>query len=91
MINRLTETNPPVEVQDTTFAIDVLGRYICTTWEEATLNGGVAFDAVVIGRECLARTARRKFTAWAQIFECWYLTLVLSSSQSTYRISPASA
>lgn len=49
MINRLAETNSVVEVQDTTFAIDVLGRYICNTWEEATLNGGVAFDAVVIG------------------------------------------
>ncbi len=49
MINRLAETNPTVEVQNTTFAIDVLGRYICNTWEEATLNGGVAFDAVVIG------------------------------------------
>lgn len=49
MINRLAETNPTVEVQDTTFAIDVPGRYICNTWEEATLNGGVAFDAVVIG------------------------------------------
>lgn len=49
MINRLAETNPTVEVQDTTFAVDVLGRYICNTWEEATLNGGVAFDAVVIG------------------------------------------
>jgi choline dehydrogenase-like flavoprotein len=49
MINRLAETNPTVEVQDTTFAIDVPGRYICNTWEEATQNGGVAFDAVVIG------------------------------------------
>src|SRR5262249_32979260 len=38
-----------VEVQETAFAIDVSGRYICSTWEEATANGGVAFDAVVIG------------------------------------------
>src|SRR5215468_3130193 len=49
MINRLIETNQMVEVQDTTFALDVLGRYICSTWNEATSNGGVAFDAVVIG------------------------------------------
>lgn len=49
MINQLIETNQTVEVQDTTFAIDVLGRYICSTWDEATANGGVAFDAVVIG------------------------------------------
>jgi choline dehydrogenase-like flavoprotein len=49
MINRLVETNQAVEVQETTFAIDVLGRYICSTWDEAVNNGGVAFDAVVIG------------------------------------------
>src|SRR5262245_58710814 len=49
MINRLVETNQTVEVQDTRFALDVPGRYICSTWDEATANGGVAFDAVVIG------------------------------------------
>jgi choline dehydrogenase-like flavoprotein len=49
MINRLVETSQPVEVQDTAFAVDVLGRYICNTWSEAVNNGGVAFDAVVIG------------------------------------------
>jgi hypothetical protein len=49
MINRLVETNQAVEVQETTFAIDVLGRYVCNTWDEAVNNGGVAFDAVVIG------------------------------------------
>ena len=36
-------------VQETAFTLDVLGRYLCSTWEEATQNGGVAFDAVVIG------------------------------------------
>src|SRR5712691_867871 len=49
MINRLVETNQAVEVQDTTFTIDVLGRYVCSTWDEATANGGIGFDAVVIG------------------------------------------
>ncbi|VTU21556.1 dehydrogenase, family [Variovorax sp. PBL-H6] len=49
MINRLVEATQPADVQETTFAIDVLGRYICSTWDEATANGGVAFDAVVIG------------------------------------------
>jgi len=38
-----------VPVQDTDFTLDVLGRYICNTWDEAVNNGGVAFDAVVIG------------------------------------------
>ena len=49
MINQLAETNQAAAVQQTTFSIDVLGRYICSTWDEATTNGGVAFDAVVIG------------------------------------------
>ena len=40
---------PPEEpdVQRTTFSLDVLGRFICNTWEEATANPD--FDAVVIG------------------------------------------
>jgi len=41
--------NDRVQVQETEFALDVLGRYIANTWDEATQNGGVAFDAVVIG------------------------------------------
>jgi len=48
----LVPTNDPndrVEVQDTTFSVDVSGRYICSTWDEAVNNGGVQFDAVVIG------------------------------------------
>jgi choline dehydrogenase-like flavoprotein len=49
MINRLQETSQSVAVQDTTFAVDVMGRYICNTWDEAVNNGVVAFDAVVIG------------------------------------------
>ena len=36
-------------MQNTEFTQDVLGRYICNTWDEATQNGGVEFDAVVIG------------------------------------------
>jgi hypothetical protein len=49
-ISKLVE-NPaqPVEVQETTFSIDVLGRYICSTWDEAVNNGGAPFDVVVIG------------------------------------------
>ena len=38
-----------VEVQETAFSIDVPGRYVCSTWDEATNNGGVQFDVVVIG------------------------------------------
>jgi choline dehydrogenase-like flavoprotein len=43
------DPNQRVEVQDTDFTLDALGRHVCSTWEEATNNGGVAFDAVVIG------------------------------------------
>jgi len=49
---RLIPTNDPadrVEVQDTAFSIDVSGRYVCSTWDEAIHNGGVPFDVVVIG------------------------------------------
>ncbi|MFL5106182.1 MAG: NAD(P)-binding protein, partial [Xanthobacteraceae bacterium] len=49
MLNRLQDTGTPVTVQDTTLAIDVLGRFVCNTWDEAINNGGVQFDAVVIG------------------------------------------
>jgi choline dehydrogenase-like flavoprotein len=49
---RLVPTSDPqdlVEVQNTTLSVDVPGRYVCSTWEEAVNNGGVQFDAVVIG------------------------------------------
>src|SRR5438128_12307127 len=52
MIRRLIEAPDVTLVQETTFAIDVQGRYVCNTWDEAigTIgNGGFAFDAVVIG------------------------------------------
>ena len=51
-LSRLVPTSNPndlVEVQETTFSIDVQGRYICSTWDEAVNNGGVQFDAVIIG------------------------------------------
>jgi choline dehydrogenase-like flavoprotein len=38
-----------VEVQHTAFSVDALGRYLCSTWGEATQNGGQPFDALVIG------------------------------------------
>jgi hypothetical protein len=39
----------PVPVQETTFSIDALGRFVCSTWEEATQNGGPPFSAIVVG------------------------------------------
>jgi choline dehydrogenase-like flavoprotein len=40
---------PPPDVQRTTLGLDVLSRFVCNTWEEATANGTRHFDAVVIG------------------------------------------
>src|SRR5215204_1056181 len=49
MIQKLVSTNQTVEVQETDFSIDVLGRYICSTYDEAVNNEGRPFDAIVIG------------------------------------------
>src|SRR5258705_11091884 len=49
MIRNLQEGPNTVEVQETTFSLDVLGRYICSTYDEAVNNGGFPFDALVIG------------------------------------------
>lgn len=46
---KLMETNQPALVQETSFSHDVLGRYICNTWDEAVHNGGAPFDAIVLG------------------------------------------
>src|SRR5258708_20678897 len=49
MIRNVQEGPNTVEVQETTFSLDVLGRYICSTYDEAVNNGGFPFDAIVIG------------------------------------------
>jgi len=38
-----------VDIQDTEFTKDLLGRYVCSTLDEALNNGGRPFDVVVIG------------------------------------------
>src|SRR5215470_17888423 len=38
-----------VNVQETAFSHDVLGRWVCSTWPEVSGNGGDPFDVVVIG------------------------------------------
>jgi choline dehydrogenase-like flavoprotein len=43
------QIDPPPDVQRTKLGVDVLSRFVCNTWEEATANGGRPFDAVVIG------------------------------------------
>src|SRR2546422_2483457 len=46
---RLIPSSDGVLIEDTDFTTDALGRYICNTWDEATQNGGVDFDAIIIG------------------------------------------
>jgi choline dehydrogenase-like flavoprotein len=52
-LNRLTDSAqpivPPPDVQRTTLGLDVLGRFVCNTWDEATASGTRRFDTVVIG------------------------------------------
>src|SRR5262249_767583 len=38
-----------VDVQQTAFSHDMLGRWVCSTWDEVSNNGGDPFDLVVIG------------------------------------------
>lgn len=49
MLQRLINAPESVEVQETAFTVDVLGRYLCNTFDEAVNNGGFPFDAIVIG------------------------------------------
>ncbi len=52
-LNTLIDSGQPIlplpDVQHTTLGIDVLSRFVCNTWDEATANGSRRFDAVVIG------------------------------------------
>lgn len=48
-LQKLVPADPQVPVQDTAFSTDALGRYICSTWQEATGNSGPPFSAVVVG------------------------------------------
>ena len=46
-ISQLTETSQSTDVQRTTFSVDVLGRYVCNTLDEALSTG--VFDVIVLG------------------------------------------
>jgi hypothetical protein len=63
-IPNLVSGGGQIPVQTTTFSIDALGRYVCSTWDEATGSGGAPFSAVVIGAGmygayCAAKIFRR--------------------------------
>src|SRR6266850_6432261 len=41
--------NVQVNVQQTSFSHDMLGRWVCSNWLEVSNNGGDPYDVVVIG------------------------------------------
>src|SRR6266478_279746 len=45
----LLPSSGSIPIQQTAFSYDVLGRYVCNTWDEVANNGGDPFDVVVIG------------------------------------------
>jgi hypothetical protein len=64
----LNPASGSVNFQNTSFSIDALGRFVCSTWDEATQNGGPPFTAIVIGAGmygayCAARLFRHKPSA----------------------------
>jgi hypothetical protein len=82
---KLVPADQQVQVQDTTFSIDALGRFICSTWQEATGNGGPPFSAVVIGAGMYARTARRSCIGSTRASGSCCSMPVVSSFPSTCR------
>ena len=51
-LDRLDDSGQPLpvpDVQRTTLGLDLLGRFVCNTWDEAVNNGGAPFDVVIIG------------------------------------------
>lgn len=47
MLKKLVESSESTAVQNTRFSVDVLGRYVCNTLDEAFASG--RFDVIVIG------------------------------------------
>jgi hypothetical protein len=64
-VMKLIAGNEPAafDVQDTAFSHDVLGRYVCNTWDEVESSisaGGYPFDAIVIGAGMFGAYAAEK-------------------------------
>jgi choline dehydrogenase-like flavoprotein len=55
---------PPPDVQHTTLGVDVLGRFVCNTWDEATAGGSRHFDAIVIGAGMFGAYSAEKIYRW---------------------------
>ena len=62
-------------VQETDFTMDALGRDICTTWDEATENGGVAVDGVEIGSGMFGPLTdkRSNWLTFSTLAESWLI------------------
>jgi choline dehydrogenase-like flavoprotein len=48
-LQRLTDGDETVDIQETAFSVDAIARYVCNTWDEAVGNGGAPFDVIIIG------------------------------------------
>ena len=46
---RLVPAAEQVDVQQTAFSTDAVGRFVCNSWDEATGNGAPPFSVVVVG------------------------------------------
>ena len=40
---------PRCSADDSSRRLDLMGRFVCNTWDEAVNNGGPPFDVVIIG------------------------------------------
>lgn len=49
VLPELVPVGQHVWVQHTSFSVDAVARHVCSTWREATQNGGPAFTSVVVG------------------------------------------
>ena len=67
------------DVQRTSLSLDVLGRFVCSTWDEATTNPD--FDAVVIGSGMYGSYAAAKIYA-AECAGLFFLLELLFQSPS---------
>ncbi|MBT2301216.1 GMC family oxidoreductase [Variovorax paradoxus] len=69
-LNHLTDSGQPIEpspdVQRTTLGLDALGRYVCSTWDEATGSGSREFDAIVVGAGMFGAYCADRLFRWGQ-------------------------
>src|SRR5947209_18463275 len=80
--------------EQTSFTTDLLGRFVCNTWDEAVNSGGAPFDVVVLGAgmhggycaEKIYRRAKQKGTT-LRILVLDAGSLLLTQHQQNYRNS----